>query len=278
MRLTGIHYIILSTLSFSVVNLLVKLLPHIPVNELVFFRSIISLAICAFLVKKLRIPFWGNNKQWLLIRGLFGAAGLTLFFYTIKNMPIASATTLQYLSPVFTVVIAMFLLKERVEPFRWLFFLLAFLGVILIKGIDEKIETSTVIIGVLSAALSGVAYNAIIKCRNTDHPLTIVMYFPLIATPIMGVWCLFQWVMPIGTDWVLLLVIGIFTQIAQVFMTKALHSDKSSRIVPFKYLGSIYALLYGYFIFFEELSILNLIGIAVILVSVVSNAMIKYKI
>lgn len=278
MRLTGVHYILLSTVFFSIVNLFVKLLPHISVSELVFFRSAISLVICIFLIKQLKIPFWGNNIPWLVIRGVLGAAGLTLFFFTLKAMPFASATTLQYLSPIFTVVFAMFLFKERVEPFRWILFFISFVGVVLIKGLDGKIGSTEITMGVLSAALSGAAYNAIIKCKHTDHPLTIVMYFPLISTPVMAVWCLFEWTTPTGWDWIMLLIIGVFTQLAQVCMTKALHSDKSSKIVPFKYLGSIYALLYGYFIFFEELAWINLIGILLILIGVSANALVKSRV
>jgi drug/metabolite transporter (DMT)-like permease len=181
------------------------------------------------------------------------------------------------LSPIFTVIIAVFLLKERVEHFRWFLFALAFLGIILIKGFDGQVSNVEIILGVLSAALSGVAYNAIIKCKHTDHPLTIVMYFPLVATPVMGVWCLFDWVTPVGNEWWMLLIIGVFTQMAQVCMTKALHSDKSSKIVPFKYLGSVYAIIFGYTIFFEELTWVNICGMLLVLGVVIANSLIKSK-
>src|SRR5690606_21747805 len=61
------------------------------------------------------IPFFGNNKNWLLLRGVAGMTALFLFFYTLQNMPLASATTIQYLSPVFTVILAIFINRERVK-------------------------------------------------------------------------------------------------------------------------------------------------------------------
>jgi drug/metabolite transporter (DMT)-like permease len=70
-------------------------------------------------------------------------------------------------------------------------------------------------------------------------------------------------------------VIGIFTQIAQVLLTKALHQESASLITPFQYLGSIYAMLMGFFIFEEHLNILIMIGVALILVGVVANTLIK---
>jgi len=128
----GILYMLLSSLSFSVVNLMVKILTNAkgqfqfiqdyPPYEIVFFRSIISLTICIFIIKQQKIPFFGYNKKWLIIRGIFGATSLTLFFYTLKNLPIAVATTIQYLSPISTIIFAIFLLKQKVKPIQWLFF------------------------------------------------------------------------------------------------------------------------------------------------------------
>ena len=268
---------ILSSISFALVNLCVKYLKHIPVNELVFFRSIISLSISYYIIKKMDIPFFGNNKKWLFARGFFGVTALTMFFFTIKAIPIASATTIQYLSPIFTVIFAMFLLKEKIKPYQWLLFLVSFSGILLMKGFNDDLETKYVLLGLASAFCSGIAYNCIMKCRETDNPITVVMYFPLVATPIMGVWCLFDWVTPIGWDWVLLIFIGFMTQIAQLTMTKALHSEKSAVIMPIKYIGAIWAIIIGYTVFDESLNFLTCIGIFLVLLGVITNAILKPK-
>lgn len=191
-------------------------------------------------------------------------------------MPLASATTIQYISPIFTVLLATQLQKEKVKPIQWILFGVAFVGVLLIKGFDERISLLFLSIGVLSAFISGIAYNAIMKCRTTDHPITVVLFFPLIATPIMGTACItVDWVTPTGIEWLLLLTLGIFTQIAQIYMTKALHADHSSRIMPFKYIGVLYALGIGFLFFGEVLPWLSLAGIALVLVGVIANALVK---
>lgn len=201
---------------------------------------------------------------------------LFLFFLTIKEMPLASATTIQYISPIFTVLLATQLLREKVRPIQWLLFFVAFIGVLMIKGFDERVSYFYLGIGVVSAFISGIAYNAIMKCRETDHPITVVLYFPMIATPIMGTACItVEWVMPIGYEWLLLLLLGIFTQIAQIYMTKALHADHSSRIMPFKYFGVIYALVIGFFFFNEELPWLSFLGIAIVISAVILNSFLK---
>jgi drug/metabolite transporter (DMT)-like permease len=285
---------LLSSLSFAFVNLMVKILtnsnhqfPFIqdyPPYEIVFFRSIISLSICFYIISRKNIPFFGYNKKWLLVRGIFGATALTLFFYTLKNLPIAVATTVQYLSPIFTIIFAVFLLKQKVKPIQWVYFLIAISGVIFIglgkkdNGI-ESIDPFWVIMGVISAVFSGIAYNAIMKCRKTDDPITVVMYFPLVATPVMIIIMIFNGaIMPVGIEWLILFLIGIFTQVAQVFMTKSFHSENASKVTPIKYIGAIYAVCIGLFIFDETLSQWVSIGISLILIGVLLNTFLVKKI
>jgi drug/metabolite transporter (DMT)-like permease len=290
----GILFIVLSGLSFLVVNFLVKLfgmgseqtifvgLQKIPVHELVLSRSIISFTISFFIIKQKKLPLFGVNKKWLLIRGFAGMIALTIFFKTIHQLPIAVASTIQYLAPIFTMIFTLVLLRERIFKLQWLFVLIAFIGVtfiglnaLILKSNPVKLDYFWLTLGVISAVFSGIAYTAIVKLKETDNPINIVSYFPMLSIPIMTVWCFFDFVMPKGIEWFLLLVIGIFTQIAQVLLTKALHQESSSLITPFQYLGSIYAMLMGFFIFEEHLNILILIGVALILVGVVANTLIK---
>ena len=290
----GILFIVLSGLSFLVVNFLVKLfgmgteqhlfpnLQKIPAHELVLARSIISFSISSIIIKQKKLPFFGVNVKWLLIRGFAGMIALTLFFETIHHLPIAVASTVQYLAPIFTMIFTMLFLGERILKMQWLFVLVAFIGVTLIglnalilKTNPVELDFFWLTLGLISAAFSGIAYTAIVKLKATDAPINIVSYFPMISIPIMSIWCLFDFVMPKGIEWLLLLIIGIFTQIAQMLLTKALHQDSASLITPFQYLGSIYAMLMGYFIFDERLNFLIIIGFGLILMGVVANTLIK---
>lgn len=278
MKEKGILYMLVSVVCFAVINVLVKSLHPMPAHELIFFRSFVSLSICLVLIRKKKIPFLGHNRKWLVIRAVCGLSALTLFFYTLQNIPLASATSIQYLSPIFTVLLAIVINKQQVQARQWLFFVLAFAGVVLIKWGDHRVSLFYLMLGVLSALLSGMAYNAIIKCRHTDHPLTVVMYFPLLAVPVMGVWSLFSWVMPQGIQWLFLLLIGLLTQVAQVSMTRALNMEQASRVTPFKYVGSVFALVFGYFIFDESLKWWSIVGIALVVVGVTLNTLLSGRI
>jgi drug/metabolite transporter (DMT)-like permease len=292
----GIFYIVLSGLSFLVVNFFVKLfgmgpennvipgLQKIPAHELVLARSIISFSISSSIIVYRGLPFFGTNKKWLTIRGFSGMLALTIFFQSIQHMPIAVASTIQYLAPIFTMLFAMIILKEKILKIQWLFVLLAFIGVLLI-GFNGLIQSDSPVplnplwvgLGVLSAACSGIAYVAIVKLKSTDQPINIVSYFPMMAIPVMSFWCMFEFVMPVGIEWLILILIGICTQIAQISLTRALHFESSSLIMPFQYLGSVYALLVGYLILDERLNAVVIIGVFVILLGVVFNTMVKAR-
>ena len=206
-----------------------------------------------------------------------------MFFYTIHHLPIALATIIQYLAPIFTVILAMVLLKEKVKTLQWFFIIMSFTGVGLI-AIDKFVNSGTGIeeinffyigIGMISAVFSGLAYTAVIKLKKTDQPITIVLYFPMVAIPLMTILCFWKFTWPQGIEWIILLVIGIFTQFAQIMLTKALHLGSAATITPFQYLGAIYMFLIGYFVFDERLSLIVNIGIVIILSGVFMNAIIK---
>ena len=131
-------------------------------------------------------------------------------------------------------------------------FWISFAGVALIKGFDERISITFMLIGICSAMFSGMAYTCIRQLKDTEHPIVVVLYFPLVAIPIMSVLSYLNWVKPQGTDWLYLLLMGLFTQIAQILMTKGIQTGVANKMISLKYLGTIYALSIGYLLFGES--------------------------
>ena len=97
------------------------------------------------------------------------------------------------------------------------------------------------------------------KHRQQNHlkNFLFVFYFPLVATPIMGVLSFFNWVNPRGLDWFYILALGVVTQVAQVFMTKGIQSDSAGNIMTYKYIGVVFAFIYGYFILILIIGLLS---------------------
>ena len=269
----GVGFMLISTSCFAVVNTCVKFLGHLPIHELVLFRSQISIVLCLWGMRKLQLPYFGKNKTWLWIRGITGVIALTLFFYTLQNLPMATAITIQYLSPVFTILIAVLFFGEKVKPLQIPFFVLALIGIFVLKGFDPRTDVFYLILGIASAFFSGIAYNAIRKCKDTDHPINVVFYFPFVALPVMGIWCLFDFTWPQGWDWLLILFMGVFTQIAQICMTKALQKNSTSMVTPIKYVGAIYAIAIGSFVFDEYFTWINAMGVFLVICGLLGNTL-----
>jgi drug/metabolite transporter (DMT)-like permease len=161
------------------------------------------------------------------------------------------------------------------KPIQWLYFLIAFLGIAIIKGIDPNITFRLLGLGIASAIFSGLAYNCIRKLKDTDNPVVVVFYFPLIATPAMLVFSYFNFIMPEGLDWLLLLLMGVLTQIAQIYMTKAYQHSQMDKTAPLKYLGIVFAIAFDVLIFGVIYTPLAYLGICLVIMGVVLNLLQK---
>lgn len=273
----SVRYMLIAGLSFAVMNVFVKFVSHMPTMEVVFFRSVFSFVASYVILKKMDIPILGSNKKLLFFRGLAGCLGLVGSYYTIQHIPLASAVTLNYLSPLFTAVMGIFLVKQKVMPLQFLFFILAISGVLLIRGFDPRVNFFDVFMGLGAAFFAGLAYNIIALLKTSEHPLVIMFYFPLVTLPIAGAFCLFNWYTPQGWDWFYLLCIGIMTQIAQYYMTKSYQTANLAKVSILNYLGVVYALVAGYYFFGETYDLVSMCGILVIVLGVLMNILFSEK-
>lgn len=268
---------LLATFLFSCMNVLVKFVPHIPAVEIVFFRCLVSLVMSYVVLKAQRVYIWGNNRKLLIARGLTGSVALILYFVLLQQIPLATAVTLQFLAPIFTALLGVILLHERMRPWQWIFFTLSFGGMLVINGFDTRIATVHLLMGIVAAGGAGLAYTIIRKLNYREHPLVIVLYFPLVTMPITGLYSAFHWEMPHGWDWAVLLGIGTLTQFAQYFMTKAYQAEEVSKIANLKYLSIIYALSFGFLFFDETFNFMTYVGMALVMLGVVLNVWYKRR-
>lgn len=275
MKISPVQSMLLAGIFFAMMNVSVKYIPHIPAIEIVWFRSVFSLVFTVIVLGKKGIPIFGNNKANLITRGIVGSISLILFFYTLQRIPLASAVTMQYLSPIFTTILGIFILKEKVRPIQFLYFAMAFAGVLIIQGFDPRVDTLSAGMGLISALAAGIAYNMIRKLKTSEHPLVIVFYFPLVTMPVASVIMYFDWTMPVGWDWLILIWIGICTQSAQYFMTVAYQTGNLSRVSSLSYMGVLYALIFGFFLFGEIFPFASYLGMGLVLIGIFLNLRVK---
>lgn len=262
---------LLAGFSFAIMNVCVKFVSHLPTLEVVLFRSIVSFCITYSILKKNNIPLFGKNIPILLTRGISGCLGLIGIFYTLQHIPLASAVTINFLTPFFTAILGIFIVKQKVRAIQFLYFFISIAGVVLLKGFDFRISNLDLCIGLSSAFFSGLAYNMISKTKTTEHPLVVIFYFPLLTIPVVGIYCIFNWQMPEGMDWLYLMLIGLTTQIGQYYMTLSYQTANLARVSSLSYLGIIYALGFGYIFFQETFNTLSIIAIVIILTGVLLN-------
>ena len=264
---------LLAVTLFAAMNLCVKALPHVPAMEVVFFRCLISLVISFFWLRQLGVYWWGHRQNfWRLTgRGLSGGVALFLFFLTVQKMPLATAVTIQYLSPIFTAIIAMLFLGEKLKPVQWSFFAISFTGAAMLKGFDERVSWLYLGLGLLSALLAGVAYNFVRSLSGKEHPLVIVFYFQVIGVAMGGTFSVADFYIPSGIEWILLLLVGLTAHFAQVQLTKAIQGERVGIITSLVYLGAVYASLFGWILFGEVVTWGNVLAMGLIIVGVLLN-------
>lgn len=264
---------LLSTMAFFLANVCVKQVAHIPAMETVFFRCIVATALCVIGLRRAQASLIGSNHLFLLLRGLFGTTALFCFFLTLQNMPLASAQTIQYLSPIFTATIAIFVLKERVMPAQWLFYAIAFGGVLLIEQVDDRISPFYLGLGILSAFCSGMAYNLVRSLRGKEHPLTVVLHFQVVGAVVGAISLFFAFEMPVGWDWLFLFLVGVFSQLGQIFLTDALQRERIAGVAIVNYTGLVYALTIGWIVFGEQQGIMAIGGMLLVVLGVMLSVL-----
>jgi len=256
----GMRYMILSAFGFSLMAVCVKLASGqgMPVLEIVAARALVSLVLSYIDVRRKGISLLGHKKRLLLSRGTVGALALMCVYYAITHLPLAEATVLQYLHPMFTAVLALIFLKERIQTSTMLSIIFSFIGLLLVARPDilfgvSKNDFSLLAISaaVLGAFGSAVAYVLVRKLNETEDASVIIFYFPMVALPISLSLLGSDFVMPTGWTWLTLLLVGVFTQIGQIGLTKAMKTETASKATAFSYLQVVFAVLLGWIMFGE---------------------------
>lgn len=249
----GLKHMAAAAFFFSIMSLLVRLAgARLPASMLVLARAAVALALSFALVRRAGLSPWGNNRRLLFVRGLLGFAALSCFYYALTRLPLAEATVIQYTNPVFVAVLAALLLGEKLRAREAASVLVSLAGVVLVTRPGflfgqgaAPLDPGATTVAVAGAVFSAFAYVAVRKSSGKDHPLVVVLWFPLVATPLAVPLAVKEWVWPTPLEWLLLVAIGVATQTAQVFMTEGLHREPAGRATAASYLQVAFAVGWG---------------------------------
>ncbi len=238
----------------SVMLVFVKLLGESGVNlaEILFWRQVVTLPVLGlwfyasgttYLLKTERLGLHGK-------RALYGLAGMFLNFGAVLILPLAEATTFNFTSAIWAVILSAILLREKVGPYRWTAVLLGFAGVLVIA---QPGSGHVPLLGA-SIALSAAFMIALISIQirdlgQTEHPLTTVFYFSAFSTPVLLLAMPFVAQAHTTREWLLLGGLALFGILGQFFLTAALRYGAVASVIVMDYSALIWATLFGWTIF-----------------------------
>ena len=250
----SILLMLFSALTFSSTQIIVKLLPDIPLIEKVFFRNIVSLVFAYFIIRKRKLRFFGQkeNQKYLFLRFFFGFTGTILFFYATTQMLAADAAMLNKLSPVFVILLAHFFLKEKINKVQIAVLLISVIGALFVIKPKFNFSILPAFSGFVSAILSGAAFIFIRLINGKESVYTTVFYFSIFSSAICIPFFFMAFAVPNFNELILLLLLGALAAIGQIALTFAYNGCPASEISIYDYSNIIFSSVLA-FIFLSEI-------------------------
>lgn len=243
-------WMLVAGLLFAVMGLFVKLGAQHGFSsaELVFYRSLIGLVVIYAIVRQRGFSLRTRHFRSHAYRGLSGFVALMLYFYAIARLPLATAVTLNYTSPLFLAVLAAWVLRERVSPWVMAAVVAGFVGVaLLLKPSFQSDAVFAGVLGLASGAFASVAYLNVKQLGQLGEPdWRVVFYFTLISTVGAAAWMLvhtFHTISWAGAS--VIAGLGTSATLAQLAMTRAYQEGQTLVVGSLAYSTVVFASLLG---------------------------------
>jgi drug/metabolite transporter (DMT)-like permease len=258
----GIVYMLGATLMFAASLAVSKwLVADYSFAEVLFFRALGSLAICALLIlprtgwsvfrtKRLAAHIGRNTTQGAAQGFLILALGL---------MPLAGVVAINFSAPIFAALFAALYLRERIGGARRLALVTGFLGVLVVASPGADTFRLGALFAIANAVLYGSVTAAVRGLSATESAETLTMYQMVCLTVLFAAALpAFGFVLPSGAQTGALIVNGVFNGIGQYWWTRALSLAPPAAVGPFYYFSLVWALILG-FLFWGDVPMLPLL-------------------
>lgn len=261
--IAGALNIIAASIMFAFMGALIKQASgSLNSSMVVFFRNAVAL------VLMMPALFRGRSVGGLktgefglhMVRSLSGLAAMYFYFYTLTKLPLAEAVLLSYTSPLFIPFVAYLWLNEKVNKRLIAAMLIGFGGVILIMKPGTGMFQPAAFFGLAAGSVASISMVSIRRMAATEPPFRIVFYYTLIATFASALPLPWSWITPGPELWLVLLGIGIFACLGQLFVTRGYTLAPSAQIGPFTYSTVLFAAILGFFFWNEKLDLFTLGG------------------
>lgn len=206
-----------------------------------FLFAFMGLSLVATILRpKISMPHWRLH----IARTTFGWAGVTLMFASVAYIPLADATAISFLNPVFAMMLAIPLLGEKVGPVRWSAAALALIGAfVLLRPTPDSFQPAA-LLALGAAMIMGLELIFIKKLAGRENPFQILLVNNMIGLCIATAAVLPVWQAPTGAQWMVLAGIGLCMAVAQTCFVNAMARADASFVAPFSYATLIFAAFY----------------------------------
>ena len=265
----GFLYMFLSVCAFSLMDLIVKWSENYPVGEVLFFRGCFGIIPLLFLIPKDRYSdFYKTTKPFLHFkRCIAGLIAIVAIFIALRKLPLATVTSISFAAPIFTTILSIFLLNEKVGLYRWIAVIVGFVGILIIS--EPGFSSLNIYYFYPIIFCLGLSYVAIaIRKLSSSEPVWLISFYFSLSIMIISFFTIPQgWVMPSFKDLFLLSSIGILGGLANLWLTQSYKFSEVSLVTPLKYLGLLFAIFFGFVIWNEIPTFKTLIGSFLVIAS-----------
>ena len=265
----GFLYMFLSICAFSLMDVIVKWSVDYPIGQVLFFRGFFGIIFYLFILPRERLHNFYKTKRPSLhfLRCISGLVALVAIFIALRKLPLATVVSISFAAPVFTTIMSIFLLSEKVGLYRWLAVIVGFIGILIISEPGYSSLNLYYLYPIIFCF--GLSYVAItIKQLSTSEPVWLIsFYFSLSIMFISFFTITTGWIMPSIKDLFLLSLLGILGGLANLWLTQSYKFSDVSLVTPLKYLALVFAIFFGYVIWDEVPSSKTLIGSLLVIIS-----------
>ena len=274
-------WMLVAAFLFACMGVLVKLgAEHFSTVEMVFYRSLMGVAITWLAVCHYRLTLRTRHWKTHCSRGLTGLGSLLMFFYCITELPLATAISLNYTWPLFMAMFSTLILKERLHWSMAAALVVGFVGVIfLLRPTLHNDQWMTALLGLISGFFAAIAYMNVKQLGNLgESEWRVVFYFTVISTVVTGVWLLFTTFNPVTQQNMHLLIgIGVTATLAQLAMTRAYHTGTTLVVSALGYSTVLFAGIWGILIWNEILPPVAWLGMVLIILGGAMSGILSYR-
>lgn len=273
-RYYGVIFIIISAFFFALMNMFVKLAGELPTMQKAFFRNLVAAGVAFVLLLRKPSQFrtLKGNLYPLIMRSVAGVVGIILNFAAIDSMDIADASILNKLSPFFSMIFSIFLLREKPNRYEWLAVAVAFTGALFVVKPTFSPDVIPAVGGVMGGMSAGLAYTFVRKAGAGGASRNLIVFFFSAFSCLVLLPFLIAEFTPMTTAQTLFLLgAGASAAGGQIFITRAYTYAPAKEISVFDYTIVIFAAILGAIFLSEFPDALSYVGYVIVICGAAIN-------